>query len=156
MLWITSDLHFGHENMVKSGLRPRDFEKRIIRNWNGQVKESDTVIVLGDVAWKNGYSIIGKLKGRKILTKGNHDSKSAESYLKIFDFACETFSIKYNGVDIIFSHKPLNFFTQDLNIHGHLHNREPLNDRRHILISLEKMGYGVFSLPYLIKKWKEQ
>lgn len=160
MLWVTSDLHFHHENLVMSGLRPPDYEKKIIKSWNGQVKDTDTVIILGDISWRNDYEVIGKLRGRKILVRGNHDKKSCESYLKYFDFACETFSMQYNGLDIIFSHKPLKTFTQDLNIHGHLHNNthrtkeSSFRTSKHLLISLELMGYGVFSLPALVKNWK--
>ena len=31
MLWVTSDLHFHHENLVINGLRPADYEKKIIK-----------------------------------------------------------------------------------------------------------------------------
>ena len=155
MIWVTSDLHFQHETMIESGLRPYNFEKKLIKNWNALVKDTDTVLILGDVAWRNDYTVFKKLKGRKILVKGNHDSKSCEAFLEYFDFACDTFTWHYNGIDIIFSHEPLKNFSQDLNIHGHLHNRT-LKSKKHLLISLELMGYGVHSLPALVRKWKEK
>ena len=155
MIWVTSDLHFQHETMIESGLRPYNFEKKIIKNWNALVKDTDTVLILGDVAWRNDYTVFKKLKGRKILVKGNHDSKSCEAFLEYFDFACDTFTWHYNGIDIIFSHEPLKNFSQDLNIHSHVHNRT-LKSKKHLLISIELMGYGVHSLPALVRKWKEK
>ena len=60
----------------------------------------------------------------------------------------------YRGVDIVFTHEPLLRVGADLNIHGHLHNRQNYEKKKHYLISLENMGYGVFSLPAIIKDWK--
>ena len=64
MIWVTSDLHFQHETMIESGLRPYNFEKKLIKNWNALVKDTDTVLILGDVAWRNDYTVFKKLKGR--------------------------------------------------------------------------------------------
>lgn len=154
MIYIVADLHFDHSKMVESGLRPKGYERKIIRNWNRQVKDNDVVIILGDVSWRNDYSIFEKLHGRKILVRGNHDKHSCDAYMGIFDFACDTFTMDYRGINIIFSHRPLKRFSQDLNIHGHLHDKPPLKDGKHILISLEKMGYCVFPLKGIIKKWE--
>ena len=116
---------------------------------------STDLIELGSYEIETTPLVFEKLKGKKILVKGNHDRKSCEAFLKYFDFACDTFTWHYNGIEIIFSHEPLKNFSQDLNIHGHLHNR-PLKSKKHLLISLELMGYGVHSLPALVRKWKEK
>lgn len=157
MIWVIADTHFHHENMIKRGIRPPDYEEKIIKNWNSQVKDEDIVIVLGDVAWNNKYDVLKSLKGRKILVKGNHDYKSCRTYMeKYFDFACETFSMTYQGIPIIFSHEPLKWFNELYNIHGHLHSMVHRKDTgrtpAHILISLELMGYNVFSLDYILFK----
>lgn len=72
-----------------------------------------------------------------------------------FAFACESFTLDYKGVNIVFTHQPLVRVNADLNIHGHLHNRKSNETKKHYLISLENMGYGVFSLPAIIKEWKK-
>lgn len=155
MIYLVADTHFNHDMMIESGLRPKEYERKLIRNWNRQVKDEDIVILLGDISWRNDYSVLEKLHGRKILVRGNHDKHSCEAFMKVFDFACDSFTMDYMGINIIFTHKPLKRFSQDVNIHGHLHDKPALRDKRHILISLEKMGYCVFPLKGIIKKWKK-
>ena len=53
---------------------------RIQENWNSLVREEDTVLIPGDISWamqlkdaQADLEEIGKLPGRKILCKGNHD-----------------------------------------------------------------------------------
>ena len=155
MIWVIADTHFNHRKLINNNIRPADYQERIIKNWNNNVKDDDIVIMLGDICWNNDYSVLEQLKGRKILVRGNHDTKSCETYMdKHFDFACETFSINYNGLPLIFSHKPLTDFSELYNIHGHLHSgfhKPSYTTGCHILISLEKMGYTVFSLKSILK-----
>lgn len=154
MIWVTSDLHFNHQKLIDNGIRPPNYEEKLIKQWNGNVKDTDTVIILGDISWNCDLSKLNKLKGKKILVRGNHDKKSCESYMQHFDFACESFKLTYKGVNIVFTHQPLPKVDVDLNIHGHLHNRPNYEKKKHYLISLENMGYGVFSLPFIVKHWK--
>ena len=53
MIWVTSDLHFNHQKLIDNGIRPSDYEKRLIKNWNNQVKDNDIVIILGDISWNS-------------------------------------------------------------------------------------------------------
>lgn len=156
MIWVIADTHFNHAKLVVNGIRPFDYQQKIIRNWNSSVQDNDIVIMLGDISWNNDYSILSQLRGRKILVRGNHDKKSCEVYMsKYFDFACDTFSMEYKGIPLIFSHKPLKEFSERYNIHGHLHDnihRKEETSSRHILVSLENMGYKVFSLNYIFKE----
>lgn len=77
--WFTSDLHFGHRNVIPYCNRPYkdldEMHKEIIRIWNDTVKEGDTVYVLGDFSLNKKWSreIVPLLKGNKILISGNHD-----------------------------------------------------------------------------------
>ena len=52
--WFTSDLHFGHANIIEYSGRPfRDVDhmnRALIERWNALVQPADTVWVLGDVA----------------------------------------------------------------------------------------------------------
>ena len=85
--------------------------------------------------------IVDELKCKKILVKGNHDSKSNSWYLEHgWDFVCEEFKDTLYGKNILFSHYPKVWDgVYDLNIHGHFHNSD---HRRHEEIFLkEKNGY---------------
>jgi calcineurin-like phosphoesterase family protein len=80
MIYFTSDLHFGHANIIKYCDRPFDntdeMAKALIGNWNSVVDHEDTVFVLGDFAMGDreaNVPLARHLNGKKILVAGNHD-----------------------------------------------------------------------------------
>jgi len=166
-IWVVSDTHFDHKDMVKYCGRPENFNEVIIDRWNKNIKPEDLVIHLGDFAFSNKErtkELAMQLNGHKILTLGNHDERSFAYYLDCgFDFACYQFSLKYFGKKMIFSHTPITssiIEEYDLNIHGHLHKGEhheeylknPIynkNRDKYILISVEDT-YTPTSLSALI------
>ena len=91
-VWFTSDLHFGHRNVLKFCDRPWDNEKEmdngLIENWNNTVGDNDIVFILGDVFWFNDShsikKVLSKLKGKYIyIIPGNHDD--FKSYHRVDD-----------------------------------------------------------------------
>lgn len=78
--YFTSDLHFGHKNVINYCNRPykdiNEMTESLITIWNNTVKDGDTIYVLGDFSLDPKWSkeIIPKLKGNKILIPGNHDA----------------------------------------------------------------------------------
>ena len=78
---FTSDLHFGHENVIRFDGRPfstvEEMDNELIRRWNEKVAPGDLVYVLGDFIWKSrnddAAELIRSLQGQIILIKGNHD-----------------------------------------------------------------------------------
>ena len=91
-VWFTSDLHFGHKNIIKFCNRPWEnptqMEKGLIDNWNKTVKSEDVVFVLGDTFWFNDSQhikkVLSKLNGKNIfMIPGNHDE--FESYYRVDD-----------------------------------------------------------------------
>lgn len=83
MIYFTSDLHLGHENVIRFADRPfqnvSDMNRSLITNYNALVRDDDTVYILGDLTFKVNVEeadrLISKLNGRKILIKGNHDKR---------------------------------------------------------------------------------
>src|SRR5215203_789215 len=78
--WFTSDLHFGHANIIRYCARPyTDVEQMahdLVARWNATVAPDDEVWVLGDVAMgriEESLRLVGTLAGRKLLVPGNHD-----------------------------------------------------------------------------------
>ena len=91
-IWFTSDLHFGHRNVIRFCNRPFADEKEmgqaLIQNWNNTVGDNDIVFVLGDTFWFNdSHSIkrvLSQLKGKDIyILPGNHDD--FEHYYRVDD-----------------------------------------------------------------------
>ena len=81
-IYLTSDTHFNHENILKYE-EIRNFpsvevmNEKIIENWNSVVGDDDLVYMLGDIFMGplDGIDeIMPRLKGRKYLVIGNHDT----------------------------------------------------------------------------------
>lgn len=161
--WITSDTHLGHNSLIKMEIRPWDFSYWIVKHWCNKVEKDDWVIHLGDLAWPDYYEKLNNLPGHKILVRGNHDQKSYTWYQNHgFDLVCEEFTMKYNGLNLLFSHEPRIYHNKDLNIHGHLHSKEHRIYEDYMIdgnnnispcycVTLEEMGYDVFSLDHILK-----
>lgn len=150
-VWVTGDTHFNHNMLVDSGLRPHDYQQKILSNWKKYIQPDDMVIHLGDIIFKRGSElepILHNLPGRKILVRGNHDKNRSNWYInKGFDFVCSYFMWKH----CLFSHKPMDVPDDvDWNIHGHLHDNEhrlwepeifDVLTEQHLLIALEQTNY---------------
>ena len=85
-LYFTSDLHFGHRNVIRFCNRPFKNEKemgdKLIENWNSTVTNDDIVFVLGDTFWFNDSrsikKVLSRLNGETIyILPGNHCDFSA-------------------------------------------------------------------------------
>ena len=51
MLYLITDTHLGHQNMLKSCGRPARFTNLILDSCRKMVRSNDMLIHLGDVAW---------------------------------------------------------------------------------------------------------
>ncbi len=165
--WITTDTHFNHYKLLEYG-RPNNFEAKIERGFK-QIKSSDVLIHLGDICigkdmeMHNKYIKPLQARGVKtILCRGNHDRKSFEWYLNNgWDFACETFDMKYKGDKIMFSHIPIAYNNNyKYNIHGHFHDSDhhhheafivAIKNNKQILLALEYTNYQPVTIDYLLK-----
>ncbi len=82
-IFAISDLHLslcGEKPMDVFGARWDDYLNKISLDWNQRVGEDDVVLISGDISWAmdlenalTDIDFIAKLKGKKILIKGNHD-----------------------------------------------------------------------------------
>lgn len=136
MIYFTSDLHFGHKNIIKYCNRPfnneEEMDETIIRNWNSVVKEQDTVYILGDFTKICETNIINdylkKLNGTKTLLIGNHDEFINNNIsLLDFDEVCEYKELTINTQKVILFHYPLLEWNAKkegaICLHGHVHGK---------------------------------
>lgn len=148
-VFFTSDLHFGHKNLIEGlrGMTVEENDNLIIKNWNKTVSKKDTVYILGDLTMDKPKLIginLSKLNGYKIIVAGNHDSKRCCDELARLGYSIVG-CITYKGY--ILSHIPIAKDECDRfrgNIHGHIHlsgNIEGLGDYEGI--KLDNSYYNV-------------
>jgi len=137
--WVTSDLHFGHSNIMKFNPATRQFQdvqhmnESMIRMWNEIVQPNDLVYILGDVAFckaDKATTIVKRLMGRKILIEGNHDRKLLKdaAFRSCFEEVHQYLTVKYEGARIAMFHYPIHEWDQchrgALHFHGHVHGKK--------------------------------
>lgn len=136
MIYYTSDLHFGHRNVITMDRRPfadiDEMDERLIRLWNERVAETDEIYIIGDFAYRNGCATscyLRRLKGRKHLIIGNHDrhtvqdEKAMEYFLSVEKMA----RIMDQGRVVSLCHFPIAEWNGKrhggYHVFGHLHCR---------------------------------
>lgn len=149
-VYLTSDHHFGHRNIIDYESRPfRDADEMtetMIERWNGVVGPDDCVFHLGDFSFLNRErtaAIVARLNGYKHLIMGNHDrGRSRRWWLEAgFDEVSE-YPLVYGGFFLL-SHEPMymNKHMPYANIHGHIHGLK-YEGNQHVNVSVEQWDYA--------------
>lgn len=145
MIYLTSDTHFNHANILKYEPNTRPFatieemNEVIISNWNSVVKEEDTVYVLGDFFMgllTDIEPIFNRLNGKVILVRGNHDTNNRLEYYRNLGIEIKDIEyIQYKGRFFILCHFPneseefIKMITRDNSevvwLYGHIHSNAP-------------------------------
>lgn len=137
-VWVTSDTHFNHTNIIKYCNRPfssiEEMNETLINNWNKLVSEGDTVYHLGDFALGDKSLIpnfIKRLNGHICFIMGNHDNLNVMGALvgnsKIESLSWEEV-VKVGKKTIIMNHFPFGSLPDPLSncpiiqLHGHVHS----------------------------------
>jgi len=129
-VYITSDQHFGHANIIDYEDRPftsvDEMNSYMIKKWNQTVSKKDKVFFLGDLCIPSRlYSeIVPLLNGYKIMVMGNHDCLSHKRYEEAGFEEVSRYPIILNDFYIL-SHAPL-YLSKAMpyvNIHGHSHSK---------------------------------
>lgn len=137
--WITSDLHFGHANIMKFcpvtryGFKDVDhMNECMIQEWNKVVAPEDRVFILGDVAFMpaaQAVAILTRLNGRKVLIEGNHDRKllNDPAFRACFEEVHSYLRYSHNGQLVIMFHFPILEWDQmhrgAVHFYGHVHGK---------------------------------
>lgn len=160
-IFLTSDTHFGHQNMVNWGQRTASFNEDIVKAWNSVVSEKDTILHLGDLTMTNKANTknwTDRLNGNKYLILGNHDDRSEAWYkdcgFTVIPDAHEGYTDKYDKwIDYLFTHEPISNLPENwFNVHGHLHG----NEHRGILPDKSKyIDVGVDAIGFTPKRLYE-
>lgn len=179
--FITSDLHFGHHNILKYNAKTRPFssieemDEALIQHWNSVVSPKDTVYNLGDITFYHNFekvkNILNRLNGKHILIFGNHDyiiranldfllkNKKADGNF-FLESAQEYLAIKHNGLPVILFHYPI--FEWDrmhhgsIHLYGHLHDKTtPFDNKMRMLnVGFDNLTH-IARLDEVVDKLKE-
>jgi len=168
--YVTSDLHFGHTNIMKFCPVTRARFKNdvdymteaMIIEWNEIVEPGDLVYILGDVAFCNAQKatqIMRRLNGTKILIEGNHDKKALHdpSFRGCFSEVHKYLDINYNGTKVVMLHYPIAEWDQmhrgSVHFHGHLHgNPSSLEKYRALDVGIDATGWIVLEMEDAIRR----
>lgn len=158
-IYFIADCHFSHKNVIRFDKRHfetvEDMDEKLIANWNSVVKPGDVVYILGDFCWltENRWKeILSRLKGNKVLIKGNHDIKHMSVNLRkqfqaIKDYDDIVVTLKDGTKQrVILSHYYIPFFNGHrygaVLLHGHSHITEEANIEREITQILKDKGFN--------------
>lgn len=150
MIYYTSDLHFGHKNIIKYENRPfesiEDMTKGLIERWNNKVTNNDIVYILGDFALKNQYmnkakilECFKRLNGCKYLVPGNHDNYLTKDFIEEISIDDNNTWIMNSLTEIvdeyrivILCHYPIEEwdgkYHGTYHVHGHIHSQDIIHN----------------------------
>ena len=167
-IWLISDTHFGHENMLF--FRASDHQRvrrefqtveacdaAMCENWARLVKPTDIIYHLGDIAMDQEASrVVKSLPGHKRLLLGNHDRSGVRWYMSL---GFEKIMATRRFERVILSHIPLHPLSvpEKLlgNVHGHIH-RAPSFGPRYLNISVEMTNYSPVPLSWAVEQLEKQ
>lgn len=145
-VWFTSDMHYGHTNIIKYANRPfkhvDEMDQAMEDNWRAVVKPGDTVYVLGDCAFYKDQSktirLFQRLPGQKHLVWGNHDKhlRKNPDFVKLFGKVGDLLDIKVPDPDadggdrrIVLCHYAMRVWNKShfgaYHLYGHSHGSLP-------------------------------
>ena len=168
--WITSDLHFGHANIMKFCPKTRarfngdvnKMNEMMVREWNTFIQPEDLVYILGDVAFlpaAKAVELVSRCNGSKVLVAGNHDRKllQSEEFRDLFVSIHDYLDLRYDGHKIVMFHYPIAEWDQvhkgSLHFHGHLHgHKSGLETFRCLDVGMDATGQVVISMQQAINK----
>lgn len=156
-IWITSDTHFNHHNIIGFCGRPyssaKEMNEALVDNWNSVVKPGDKVYHLGDVYMGGGFDredtvkLLKSLNGKKRLILGNHDNGKDQILQSVFE-KIDVWRM-FTDYGLLLTHVPVHESTlgegrfmekRFLNVHGHIHQNESPS-KYHQCVCVEHTNY---------------
>lgn len=143
MIYVTSDLHLSHKNIINYCPESRNFDsveqmnETLKTNWNNRVPSDALVYILGDISFgslSSAIDILQQLNGRKILIVGNHDRHAIykPAFKKCFEAIHDYLELKHHGHSIVMCHYPFREWNgsrrgehSSYHFHGHCHSKNP-------------------------------
>lgn len=161
MIWFTSDLHFGHDNIIQYCDRPCTIEDHIdyiIDKLNSYIKPDDIVYHVGDFSYGKKIkfddlkAVLSRLNGTWNFVLGNHDNENQLKALcqktphKVLgDYHSE----KMGGKTFILFHYPIESWWNKkrgaIHLYGHTHHNDmrKIENRYNVCFDREFKPYSI-------------
>lgn len=179
-VWLTSDLHIGHER-VATDHRPfgsvEEHDATLAHNWRSRVTKRDVVYVLGDLAvggLDSALALVASLPGIKHFISGNHDAchplnrrwrSALPRFLGAFDTVQPFGTIRYQGREFLLSHFPYSDDHTDPPrhmqwrlpnhgkwlLHGHTHDATQTLHGHEVHVGVDAWGFAPVALDAIHK-----
>ena len=169
-VWLTADLHFGCENVLKYRYRPfnsvREMNEEMVKNWNMMIEPEDTVYFLGDFAVTDEAleMYAPRLNGEIHMVMGNHDhNRSKKRLMSLFKtVAADPFLLDtYYNIDnyilrhLWLCHYPLQRHPIHFTCSAHVHNLFTVAINM-VNVGLDCWHFKPVSLHQICESWKAQ
>lgn len=160
-IYVTSDTHFYHANIIKYTNRPfkdvDEMNEGLIKRWNDKVTKDDIMFFLGDFIFakpdKMAY-ILGRLNFKEMnIVPGNHDHQFVK-WLKTTPYpnvkvVNKIYELRVDTVDFVLCHFPIEEWDRGIHLHGHTHGNiahrgTTIKDNRY------DIGVDVYGGPVLV------
>lgn len=160
-----SDVDFDNykTNLCKSLIDKHD--NILINKWNKVVGDDDIVFILGDFCFKRGSyanDVLSKLKGHKVLVKGNHENIwiTSDTDLSQFEEVCDYKEFNYNNNSFCLSHYPFTTWNKkhygSIQLYGHIHSNKLNNEQpNQFNVGVDVNNYTPVNIKDIIDKFKQ-
>lgn len=160
-IWLTSDLHLGHKNILKFCNRPysslEEMHYKMFEGFNSIIKPNDLVYCLGDFSFDNPLQFTKRLNGKWHLIRGNHDHK--QHVVGAFEWVKDVFMLKSKDYMVFMSHYAHRIWPQShygcYHAFGHSHGNLP-NQGRSMDVGIDANNYLPVALEDFIKKLEKE
>lgn len=150
MIWFTSDLHFGADDILEREQRPfktiTEFQEYCLKLWNNELHVTDTLYIIGDYCTYNyeaqlsydevidTYKTVRRINCHVILVVGNNEQRIIDKFfngdfkayreclieLGFYSVVPEAY-IQVAGEYFYLNHLPSNHKDNYVNLFGHVH-----------------------------------
>lgn len=150
-MWFTSDLHFGHKNILKYMLNRKfdsieEHDEYMLDMLNETIGPKEDVYFLGDLAMRKDVSkILPRLPGKWHMILGNHcywakKPAQKEAALKLSNIVeiLDYKEIRVNKMRYVLFHYPIETFNRrSVQLHGHTHSLEKVSGPNRIHVGID-------------------
>jgi calcineurin-like phosphoesterase family protein len=169
MIYFTADTHFCHSNIIRMCGRPYPdidaMNTALIENWNSRVTARDEIYILGDLVFrgegKEANEILGQLRGKKYLIKGNHEKYLDDPKFNagVFEWVKDYHVFKHEKRLFVLFHYPIfewaGYYHSSIHLYGHIHNdKERINymlNRGAVNVGVDVWDYRPVSMAEIMK-----